>query len=278
MHEYDITLKLLLRGSAGMAFQALTGGLVERWLDIELPKMQNPRMDLLGEFTDGGLLHLELQSGNDSEMPLRMAEYALGVYRRFNRFPRQIVLYVGEPVLRMQPGLTGARFSFSYELRDLRDLDGDGLLSSPEVGDNVLAVLARLRDRKSAVTEIVRRIAELDPVKRDAALGQLIVLAGLRGLEETVEEEIRKMPILNDIMDHKVLGREYKRGRAEGIADGRQDGIQQGELRILRRLLEKRFGPIPAWAEERLDGRSAEDLEALSIGLLESQSLEELLA
>ena len=274
MHEYDITLKVLLRGSAGMAFQALTGGLVERWLDIELPKMQNPRMDLLGEFADGTLLHLELQSGNDAEMPLRMAEYALGVYRRFGQFPRQIVLYVGEPRLRMRPGLTGTRFSFTYELRDLRDLDGDVLLGSEEVGDNVLAVLANLRDRRSAVTEIVRRIAGLDAVKRDAALGQLIVLSGLRGLEKTVEEEIRKMPILNDILDHKVLGREYKRGRAEGT----QDGIQQGELRILRRLLEKRFGPIPEWAEERLGGRSAEDLEALGIRLLEAQSLEALLA
>ena len=117
MHEYDITLKLLLRP--------------------ELPKMQNPRMDLLGEFADGTLLHIELQSGNDAEMPLRMAEYALGVYRRFGQFPRQIVLYVGEPVVRMQPGLTGARFLFSYELRDLRDLDGDVLIGSEEVGDNV---------------------------------------------------------------------------------------------------------------------------------------------
>ena len=277
MHEYDITLKVLLRGSAAMAFQALTGGVVERWLDIELPKMQNPRMDLLGELADGTLLHLELQSGNDSAMALRMAEYALGVYRRFDQFPRQIVLYVGEPRLRMEPSLMGGRFSFRYELRDLRDLDGDGLLRSEEMGDNILAVLARLRDRKAAVTEIVRRIAGLDAVKRDAAVGQLIVLAGLRGLEETVEEEIRKMPILNDIMDHKVLGREYKRGRAEGIADGRQDGIQQGELRILRRLLEKRFGPIPEWVEGRLSGRSAEDLEAISIRLLEARSLEELL-
>jgi hypothetical protein len=127
----------------------------------------------------------------------------------------------------------------------------------------------------------VRRIAGLDAAKRDAALGQLIVLSGLRGLEKTVEEEIRKMPILNDIMDHKVLGREYKRGWAEGIQEGIQggiqDGIQQGELRILRRLLEKRFGPIPAWVEERLGGRSAEDLEALSIRLLEARSLEDLL-
>jgi predicted transposase YdaD len=110
VHEYDITLKLLLRGSAAMAFQALTGGQVEKWLDIELPKKQNSRMDLLGELADGTLLHLELQSGNDAEMPLRMAEYALGVYRRFIQFPRQIVLYVGEPALRMQPSLTGARF------------------------------------------------------------------------------------------------------------------------------------------------------------------------
>jgi hypothetical protein len=61
------------------------------------------------------------------------------------------------------------------------------------------------------------------------------------------------------------------------MQDGIQDGIQQGELRILRRLLEKRFGPIPAWVEERLSGRLAEDLEALSIRLLEARSLEDLL-
>ena len=56
------------------------------------------------------LCHMELQSGNDAEMPLRMAEYALGVYRRFGQFPRQIVLYMGEPVLLMRPGFDGSAF------------------------------------------------------------------------------------------------------------------------------------------------------------------------
>jgi hypothetical protein len=32
-------------------------------------------MDMLGEMADGGLLHLKLHSGNDAEMPERMAEY-----------------------------------------------------------------------------------------------------------------------------------------------------------------------------------------------------------
>lgn len=36
-------------------------------------------------------------------MPLRMAEYALGVYRQFGRFARQCVLYGGEPDLQMSP-------------------------------------------------------------------------------------------------------------------------------------------------------------------------------
>jgi hypothetical protein len=84
---------------------ALTGGLVEKWLDIELPKMQNPRMDLMGEFADGTLLHMATERqrcGNAAA-----AEYALGGYRRFGQFPRQIVLYVGEAVLRDATGFDG---------------------------------------------------------------------------------------------------------------------------------------------------------------------------
>jgi predicted transposase YdaD len=273
MHEYDVALKMLLRGSARMTFQALTGGPVEKWLDIELPKVQNLRMDLLGEMADGDMLHLELQSRNDPEMPERMAEYALGAYRLFRRFPRQIVLYVGERPLNMKPELVGPRFAFSYELRDMRDLDGDALLESADPGDNVLAVLGRLRDSKTAVVEIVRCIAGLDATRRHVAARQLIILAGLRGLEQTVEKEIRKMPILEDIMEHKVLGREFRRGKAEGEAKGRAEG----ERLILRRQMIKLFGVLPEWAEKSLRAYSAAELESLGERLLDARSLEDLL-
>jgi hypothetical protein len=73
------------------------------------------------------------------------------------------------------------------------------------------------------------------------------------------------MPILGDTLDNRVLGREYKRG------------LQDGELTVLRRLIEKRFGAIPTWAEERLAGRSAADLEELSVRVLDAESIEDLL-
>src|SRR5438876_9594529 len=91
-----------------LTMRELTGTAVEKWLDVELPKVQNTRVDLLGETADASLVHLELQSGNDSTMALRMAEYCLGVFRLFERFPRQIMLYVGEAPLRMVNELRGS--------------------------------------------------------------------------------------------------------------------------------------------------------------------------
>jgi hypothetical protein len=76
------------------------------------------------------------------------------------------------------------------------------------------------------------------------------------------------MPILNDIMDHKVLGPAIRQGRQEGLLEG-----QQG---VLRRILKKRFGQIPKWAEARLVSLSASDLDQLADRVLDASRLEEL--
>ena len=97
------------------------------------------------------------------------------------------------------------------------------------------------------------------------------------------------MPILNDILDHEVLGREFKKGLVEGVQQGLEQGIeqgvqqgiergvQQGELTVLRRQIEKRFGTMPIWAAEKLAKRSAGELEELSVRLLDAPGIEELL-
>src|ERR1700678_2224196 len=277
MQKYDVTLKLLLQGAARITMLELTGGTVEKWLNVELPKVQNPRADLLGETADGSLVHVELQSGNETTMPLRMAEYCLGVLRLFGKFPRQVVLYVGEAPLGMDSELRGPDVSFRYRMIDIRTLDGDRLLESEETGDNVIAILARLRDHKEAVRKIVGKIAALAAAEREAAFSQLLILAGLRRLEETVATEIQKMPVYIDLLENKVLGPAFRRGLEEGELKGKLEGELEGELKILRRQIEKRFGPIPKWATERLAARSAAELEVLSVRILEGANIEALL-
>src|SRR5437016_11115018 len=171
MQDYDVALKLLLRGSARLTMRELTGTTVEKWLDVELPKVQNTRVDLLGQTNEGSLVHLELQSHNETAMPLRMAEYCLGVFRLFGKFPRQVLVYVGQAPLRMDSELRGPDVWFRYRVIDIRDLDGDRLLESEEIGDNVIAILARLRDHQDAVHRIVERMASLAASDREPAGG-----------------------------------------------------------------------------------------------------------
>jgi hypothetical protein len=194
-----------------------------------------------------------------------MAEYALTLYRRFRQFPQQVVLYVGEAPLRMRESIAGSAISFRCRVVDIRQLDGEPLLDSANLEDNLLAVLMRLTDEREAVRKILHRIAGSDPSRRDVAVRELTILAGLRHLGAIIERETKTMPILDDIMDHDLLGPILRRGR------------QEGEQTIVMRLIEKRFGPVPAWARQRLEAMSAPELEETGLRLLDARGLEELL-
>jgi hypothetical protein len=264
MHEYDVALKSFLRGGRE-ALLALFPVTLDRWHNVELPEVRNRRVDLLGESADGRLLHIELQSSHDPQIALRMMEYSLAIRRQFGRFPEQIVLYVGEAPLRMTGGLSGPNVSFVCKVIDIRKLDGERLLASERIEDNVMAVLAWVNNQREAVRRIPGRIAEVEPAERGRALTGLTMLAGLRKLEEVIEQEASQMPLLDDILDNKVLGREFKRG------------LHDGEMTVLVRLAEKRFGPLSTALRERLAEMSIPELEAAALRLLDARSVEELL-
>jgi hypothetical protein len=79
MREYDAALKLLLQALTDSTLQQLTGVNVARWLNVEMPQVQTSRVDLLGAAQDDSSVHVELQSTNDPQMALRMAEYMLRI-------------------------------------------------------------------------------------------------------------------------------------------------------------------------------------------------------
>lgn len=77
------------------------------------------------------------------------------------------------------------------------------------------------------------------------------------------------MPIDLDIRDHEVLG--------PMIIKAEQKGRQEGELTVLRRQIEKRFGALPRWAGEKLAAMPPSELEDLSERVLDASNVDELL-
>jgi hypothetical protein len=264
MHEYDVALKNILTRPGSSVLTQLTGASSLKWINVEAPKVSNRRVDLLGELPDGNLVHIELQSRNEKDFPLRMAEYLFGIGRQYGRLPRQVVLYVGEAPLRMKNRIESPDVSVRFRLVDIRDLDGEQLLASTNIGDNVLAVLTRLGEQREAVRRILERIAAGRRGERDGGLAELFIIAGLRRMEDEARREATKMPVLNDIMDNKVVGPLLRQGRMEG------------QVEIILGMAEKRFGRIPPAVAQRIAALKPAQLKRVGLRLLDAQCIEDL--
>jgi hypothetical protein len=266
MHEYDVALKRILTRPGSVLLAALTGSSSLRWLNVEAPLVRNLRVDLLGESPDGELVHIELQSRNEKDFPLRMGEYSFGVALRHGRLPRQVALYVGSELLRMKNEIVGPGWVFRFHLVDIRDLDGELLLASDNPGDNVIAILTRLGGEPNAVRRVLKRISESPPEERDGALAELSIIAGLRSLTAEVKRKGKRMPIQEDIMDDEVWGPWLLQKRADA------------QMAMLRKLIEKKFGGIPSRIRKRLDALDPAQIEATCLRLLDAQRIEDLFA
>jgi hypothetical protein len=268
--EFDVTLKDCLQHLTAEGCRQLTGAVVERWLDVDLADVRRLQPDLLGETTAGDLLHIELQNSNDPDMPLRMVDHSIAIFRRLARWPKQVVLYFGDPPVGMPSGYR----RFEWQVVDAHALDGEPLLASAQVDDNVVAVLLRLRDERATLHRILERVGRAPSEQRQQALKALFVLARLRGLAPLLEEEAKKMPIDFEVdwKTDEYFGPIIARAAEEAVAKR-----VNMERQVLRRLIEKRFGELPAWATERIDATSGWNIEQLTLRVLDAGSVAELL-
>ena len=68
---------------------------------------------------------------------------------------------------------------------------------------------------------------------------------------ETIEED-KKMRYVSSV---------ERFGIEKGVLQGRIEGRQEGELSILKKLLERRFGTLPTTLQERLNNATEADLD-----------------
>ena len=277
MLDWDTTLKQLITESGDRVLPMLGAASgIKRWLNVELPTTQNLRVDLLAELMSGELGHIELQSKNLPGMPFRMLEYSVAIYRSQGRFPQQILLYVGNDTLHVDNTLRVPGIDFRFEVIDLRTLDGTALLESEKLSENLLALMMAVEDRREAIRRIVVRINRLDEVRRRDALARLLLTCGMRKLLTVAHEEIEKMPATGNILDDPFLAKIALEREEKGREQGREQGRDRGRREIVHDLIEKKFGPLPAWVDERMSSASSQQIDALAMRILDCPTLDQL--
>ena len=252
--HFDVSLKLMFRRSDGIVTRTVFGGPVVEWLNVELPEVRNPRVDLLARDGAGRLHHLELESTNDGAMPRRLAEYHLGLHRALNEDVEMNVLYVGKEPLRNVGEFRTRSMEFRFRLIDMSELDGLPLIESEDLGDNMLALLTRC-DRELVLRTVETTIGLLPHGLREESARLFMILSGLRGLAPTVR---RRFSMMIDLMENEVFAEE----------------ILKAEAKMLLNLIQARFGAVPPWVFEKFEGAKEEQYLAWGRRLLTADSLD----
>ena len=274
--RYDVSIKtLFLHEGDGIIRRRVFGGKVTEHLATEQPQVSNHRADMVVRTGDGALHHVEFQATNEPGFGLRMLGYYYYLISTHGQHVIQTVLYLGREPLRLEDGYQSPSMDFRYEIVNLREYDAEPLLASDDWADIALALLAK-GDREKALAVAVARLIEMESEDRAWASGTLLLLSGILGIEETVNERMKEAGVI-DLMENKVLAplilQQYEKGRNEGM----QQGMQQGMRGLLIEVLTEKFGALPTWASSRLQSASNEELHIWAKRVLHTDSLEDTL-
>ena len=183
----------------------------------------------------------------------------------------QHVLYIGGPPCTMATSIEEDNISYGFRLTDIREIDEDLFLRSESAADRVLAVLSKMRDERVTIRGILDSWADAPRREREDLIQKLMLLSGLRRLNEIVVEEVHNMPITIDPMENSTIRGWIEQGMAEGMARG----IDEGRASLLSIQLSKRFGTLPSEAEQKLQTAHSDVLEHWALRLFDATTLDE---
>ena len=224
------------------------------------------------------LLHIEFQTDPKDNIPYRMLDYAVRLYRIYpNKEIRQIVIYLtksNSPLVRQNTYQRG-RTSHQFEIIRLWEVPHETLLQFP--GLFPFAILSQVENREHLLGEIAQRIEEIsDSREKSNVAATTAILAGL-----VLDEDIIQRLLKEEIMKESVIYQKIKKeGQLEGLQKGRiegkQEGKKEGEVNLVLRLLKRKIGVVSAKLSEKIQNLSIEQLENLGDALLDFNSEDDL--
>jgi hypothetical protein len=166
-----------------------------------------------------------------------------------------------------------------FHLVDLADLPFDRLRQRV-LAHAILAIMKAvdLKDPGAVLAELfdILELA-LDPERNPALLSRYLqyFVSFTENLDmPTFAQKLKKLPHSPMKTKGLTLAQQFiAAGRKEGIAAGREEGQRTALLATVRRLLTRRFGPLPEAVELHLRNASSADLDQLADDLLDAPSL-----
>lgn len=204
------------------------------------------------------VLHIEFQTRPNADIPFRMADYRLRIYRRYpEKRMRQVVIYLqpSESELVYQTTFVMENTRHEFEVIRLWEQPTEVFFNSP--GLLPFATLSQTDNKGETLQQVAQVLGQLNDTRmRGNVAASAAVLAGLVLNKELIQQILR-----SEVMRESVI---Y------------QDILQQGEFSLVMRLLRRRVGTVPPVLQVKIQALPLPVLENLGEALLDFSGLADL--
>ena len=264
--------------------------------DLRVDKLFD--VDLLSSEHTKVQVHVEVQGDPQESFETRMFLYASRIYDRHRQPVISLAILGDVDKPEWKPTefgwtILGSRLEMEFPVAKLAEYDEKALEASSN--PFALVALAHLKAKatrgEAAVDErirwkvwLVRRLYEKGFSKPEV-IDLFRFIDGVLYLSEDASKQFhatidqlegRKTMDYIAPFEQRAMEIGWTKGHEEGHKEGREEGQRDGQIRLLDRLIQRRFNETPDWVHERLAKASTADLNLLSDRILDAQSLSDL--
>jgi len=212
------------------------------------------------------VLHIEFQTTPRKNIPFRMADYRLRLYRKFpEKQVYQVVIY-------LTPSKSSLVFTTEFNLGDLvhkfrviRLWEESTEILQQYSGLLPFTVLSKTSNPEETLKQVVKKIDSIkDRQVQSNIAAATAIISGL-ALDKQIIQRLLRSEIMKESPIYQEILLEGKvEGKAEGRAEGKAEGILEGEVRAANQIaLNMLRSGIDVDVITKLTGLSVEQIQRL---------------
>ena len=181
------------------------------------------------------ILHIEMQTIPKPDIPFRLLDYRIRLYRKFpNKQVKQVVIYLKPTNSNLAHQTTFEILGTIHNFEVIRLWEQPTSLFLKTLGLLPLAVLSNTPDRSETLRQAAEIINQVkDPKSQNTISAVTAILAGLLLDKEIISRLLRRDTMQESVIYQEILEEGIEKGRQEG----RQEGIIESKIIIAKNLL-----------------------------------------
>ena len=176
------------------------------------------------------ILHIEFQTEPNKNIPFRMADYRLRLYRKFpERQIHQVVIYLSPSQSPLVHETTFNIGKLNHEFNVIRLWEQPTAIFQQYQGLFPFAVLTKTEDPAETLRQVARQIEDIkDKQVQSNVAASTAIISGI-----ALNKEIIQRLLKSEIMKESVI---YQEILLEGIAEGLAKGKAEGETKASNKI------------------------------------------